>query len=191
MTPAAVSPWARNWTIVRSDLDIAHVMLPLSNFRLESVPGTTDSPAYRLVHNNQAPVPDCFCGSVLGQLGQDQPSFFEVTNMKPLPAYNQDSAAQYVKVSDLMNAYLARNPQVQRLEGIIKIPCHAHGSQLTEGALEGHAPLTVKTMVLLYQFANAIAGDNGESLPLLVVRTPLSPVCPINSDGTALGVGKN
>ena len=76
MTPAPSNPWNRNWTIVRADLDIAHVMLPLSNFKLETMSTQGKDPAYQVVQSNQAPVPNFFVNSVLVHRGQDTPSFF-------------------------------------------------------------------------------------------------------------------
>lgn len=187
MRPADSNPWIRNWTIVRADLDIAHVMLPLSNFRLHDVNTTGANISYQLVHNHQAPVPDCFSGAVLMQTGRDEPSFFEITGLEQLPTYDQDTAAQYVNISETMGTYLAENTNVQRLEGVIRIPCHAHGAQIPKGASPGHSPVTIKTTVQFYQFPNAVDGG----LSLLVVRTPLSPACPVNGDGTAVGVGKH
>jgi hypothetical protein len=186
MTPAAVNPWTRNWAIVSADQDIAHVMLPLNDFRLESV-STPRGPAYQLMHNCESPNPDCFWGSVLVPLGQVEASFYDITKLEQLPSYSANTASQYVQVAEVLGTYLAQNPQVQRLEGFIKIPCHANGAQLRDGALQGHAPLNIRTTVQLYQFPNAVEGG----LPLLLVRTPLSPVCPLNSDGTAVGLGKN
>src|SRR5438045_2448568 len=100
MTPAPSNQWTRNWTIVRADLDIAHVMLPLSNFKLETMSAGGKDPAFQVVHNNQAPVPDCFAKSVLVQRGQDAPSFFEITGLDGLPRYSQDSMDQYIQVSE-------------------------------------------------------------------------------------------
>lgn len=184
MTSAKDNPWDRTWTIVRSDLDIAHVMLPLNNFKLQGI--TAGKPGYQLVHSNQPPVPNCFDCALLTQIGADEPTFFEITGLEQLPPYSQEMIGEYVKVSESMAFYLTQNPSVKRLEGVIRIPCHAHGATVRDDSLPGHSPMTVKTPVQFYQFPNAIAGG----FSLLVVRAPLSPVCPTNGDGTAIGMGK-
>jgi hypothetical protein len=185
MMTAAINSWTRNWTIVSADLDLAHVLLPLSNFRLENVSPAGEDPAFRVQHNTQPPTLDCFAGAVLTQAGDHQPGFFEITSKKELPLYAQDTVGEYIEVLESMGAFMMKNPAVHRLEGVIKIPCHAHSSKFPQGT-QPHAPSTFDTPVHLYQFEGVVKGG----LPLLVVRTPLSPHCPRNGDGTGLGVGK-
>jgi hypothetical protein len=189
MTTAAIDSWTRNWTIVSADLDLAHVMLPLSSFRLANQSPAGTPPEYRVLHNNQPPALDCFAESSLVPVGDRQATFFEITGKEELPLYTLDSVGEYVDVLESMGAYMQKNPGVQRLEGVIQIPCHAHGAKFPQGAkyppgaIPGHSPLTVKTTVHLYQFDNVVEGGRH----LLVVRAPLSPLCPMNGDGTALG----
>jgi hypothetical protein len=173
-------PWTRNWTIVSADLDLAHVMLPLSSFTLVK---DTNSPAYRVMHNYQAPALDCFAASLLVPAGTQQASFFDITSKEQLPLYTHDTVGEYVEVLQSMCTYMTENTAVQRLEGIIKMPCHAHSAQFPEGT-QPHPPATFDTPVHLYRFDGVVTGG----LPLLVVRTPLSPLCPGNGDGTAMGV---
>jgi hypothetical protein len=177
-------PWTGDWTIVSADLDLAHVMLPLSSFKLVNETPAGNSPAYRVMHNYQAPALDCFAASRLVPAGDQQPSFFEITGKEELPLYTQDTVGEYVEVLASMCTYMMKNPAVQRLEGIIKMPCHAHSAQFPQGT-QPHLPSTSDTPVHLYQFDGAVTGGR----TLLVVRTPLSPLCPRNGDGTALGVG--
>jgi hypothetical protein len=187
MTSATADPWTRNWTIVSADLDVAHVMLPLSNFRLDNLSNGGNAPVYRVTHNAGPPAPDYFSGALLRPSGANAPSFFDITKMGQLPLYTQETASQYADVSDLMGTYLAQNTAVRRLEGQIRIPCHPAGGQPPPDTLPGHSPQTITTLVHLYQFDNAVTGGR----PLLVVHTPLSPTCPTNGDGTAIGMGKD
>jgi hypothetical protein len=185
MTPEAINSWtSRTWTIFSSDLDLAHVMLPLSGFRLENVSPAGTSPAFRVLHD-QVPALDCFADSVLVPAGDQTPSFFQITNKEELPLYAQDTVGEYIDVLESMGTYMTQNTTVQRLEGVIKIPCHAHSAQFPVGT-QPHSPLTADTPVHLYQFGDVVTGG----FPLLVVRTPLSPLCPRNGDGTAIGLGK-
>ena len=41
----------------------------------------------------------------------------------------------------------------------------------------------INTLIQVYQFSDVVDGKR----PLLVVRAPLSPVCPTNGNGTAIG----
>jgi hypothetical protein len=188
MMTAAVSSWSYNWTIVSADLDLAHVMLPLSSFRLQNVSPAGKSPAFKVLHNHQAPALDPFVGSVLVPAGDQQPNFFEITGKEQLPPYTLDTVGEYVDVLESMGTYMMKNPSVQRLEGVIKIPCHAHsrGVKFPRGT-QPHSPSAIETPVHLYQFDGVVEID----LPLLVMRAPLSPHCPKNGDGTVIAVGKN
>jgi hypothetical protein len=186
MNTAAINSWTRNWTIVSADLDLAHVMLPLSSFKLENVSPAGKSPAFRVLHD-QAPALDCFAGAVLTPAGDQLPTFFEITRKEQLPLYTLNTVDEYVEVLESMGSYMLKNPAVQRLEGVIKIPCHAHsrGTKFPRGT-QPHSPTTVDSPVHLYQFSGVVEGG----LPLLVMRAPLSPYCPMNGDGTALGTGR-
>jgi hypothetical protein len=181
MTPNPNSPWSATWTIVHTDLDISHVMTPLSGFRLENTNSTGNPASYRIVQNQTAPSVDCFNEAVLRPAGVDTPSFSDITRMSQLPLYGQDTASRYVDVSELMSAYLTANTTVQRLEGLVRIP------PATASSSRGVAPhAVIPTTLHLYLFSNAIVGG----LPLLVVRAPLSPLTPMNGDGGAMGYGR-
>jgi hypothetical protein len=186
MTPAAINSWKRSWTIVSADLDLAHVMLPLSSFRLETGSPAGKSPEFRVLHE-QPPALNCFADSVLVPAGDQQPNFYDITSKEQLPVYGPDTVGEYIDVLESMGSYLMKNPGVQRLQGVIKMPCHAHSAKYSPGAPHHHAPSTVEVTVNLYQFAGAVEGG----LPLLVIRAPLSSRCPMNGDGTAIGTGKN
>src|SRR5882757_6241743 len=151
MMTAAINSWTRDWTIVSADLDLAHVMLPLSSFRLKNEDTTGESPAFRVLHNYQTPALDCFAGALLHPAGDEQPSFFEITKKELLPLYTLDTVGEYVEVLESMGQYMTRNPAVQRLEGVIKIPCHAHSGKFPQGVLP-HSPATINATVHLYQF---------------------------------------
>lgn len=189
MNTAAIQSWTtRNWTIVSADLDLAHVMLPLSSFKLENVSPADESPRFRVLHNYQAPDLDPFEGSMLVPAGDQPPSFFDITGKEALPLYSLNTVGDYVEVLESMGTYMTKNPSIQRLEGVIKIPCHAHshGVKFPRGTRR-HSPSTISTPVHLYQFAGVVEGG----LPLLVIRAPLSPQCPANGDGSVVGYGKN
>jgi hypothetical protein len=143
------------------------------------------SPAFRVLHNDRAPALDCFADSVLVPAGDQQASFFDITSKEELPLYAQDTVSEYVDVLESMSTYMMKNPSVLRLEGVIKMPCHAYSAKFPPGT-QPHSPSTIDTAVHLYQFGPVVKGG----LHLLVMRTPLSPFCPTNGDGTAIGVGK-
>jgi hypothetical protein len=188
MMTAAINSWTWNWTIVSADLDLAHVMLPLSSFRLKNENPTGESPAFRVLHNYQTPVLDPFAGVLLVPAGDQNPNFFEITGKEELPPYTLASVGEYVDVLESMGTYMMKNPSVQRLEGVIRIPCHAHsrGAKFPRG-MQPHSPSAIDTPVHLYRFDDVVEGE----MPLLVMRAPLSPHCPKNGDGTVIGVGKN
>ncbi len=188
MMTAAINSWTRDWTIVSADLDLAHVMLPLSSFQLKNENPTGESPAFRVLHNYQTPALDPFAGVLLVPAGDQKPSFFEITSKEQLPLYTLDTVGEYVDVLESMGTYMMKNPSVQRLEGVIKIPCHAHshGAKFPRGT-RPHSPSAIDTPVHLYQFDGVVEGGRH----LLVMRAPLSPHCPKNGDGTAIAIGKN
>jgi len=179
---AATNSWTRNWTIVSADLDLAHVMLPLSSFRLENASPDSTSPVFRVLHNNP-PALDCFAESRLTPAGDGQPTFYEITGKEQLPLYTHATVGEYIDVLESMGPYMMRNPGVHRLEGVIKIPCHAHGGKCAPGEQGWHVPSTIQTAVHLYQFGGVVEGGRS----LLVVRAPLSEHCPMNGDGTVIG----
>jgi hypothetical protein len=182
----AENPWTTHaWTTVRSDLDIAHVMLPLTDFRLQEAGDKSKAPAYRLVYEDRVPGPDYFKNTLLRATGTHAPTFSKVTQLEYLPAYSRDHGVLYAEISDRMDAIMAQNADVQRIEGTIQIPCHAQGQHSGEYTLP-HGPMMVETIIQFYQFPNVVEGGR----PLLVVRAPLSPLCPTNGHGMALGIGK-
>src|SRR6266702_12068 len=140
----AADSWTRNWTIVSADLDLAHVMLPLTSFRLENVSPAGKGPVYRVLHNNKAPSVDCFAESYLVPAGSRPATFFEITGKEELPLYTLDTVGDYIDVLESMGTYMQKNPAVQRLEGVIKIPCHAHGAKCAPGQPGRHPPSTVE-----------------------------------------------
>jgi hypothetical protein len=182
MMTAAINSWTRNWMIVSADLDLAHVMLPLSSFRLEATPDNT-SPVFRVLHNNQAPALDCFAESRLVPADGSQPTFSDITGKKQLPLYTLATVGDYIDVQDQMGQYLMEHSDVQHLEGKIKIPCHSQDGKRARGTKDWHSPAAIEIDVKLYQFSGAVEGGR----PLLVVRAPLSPRCPMNGDGTVVG----
>jgi hypothetical protein len=179
------TPWQtdRPWQIVRADLELAHVFMPMSSFKFEPVPGS-DGKAFTIEHTNQAPHPDCFGNTVLRAVGSSHATFEKIAARKTLPLYGRDTASVYTDISVKVAKYMDQDPEVQRLEGIIRVPCHAHGAQLPKDAAAGHAPFWVKTLIHVYQFSKVVNGDR----PLLLIRAPLSPFCPMNGDGTAAGI---
>jgi hypothetical protein len=185
MTDPTRDPWQtdRPWQIVRADLGLAHVFMPLSGFKFE--PAAAGN-GYTIVHTYQAPQPDCFAGMVLRPAGSSRPTFEQIAQLKTLPAYDTSSASVYADVSAKVDTFMDQDLEVQRLEGVVKVPCHAHGAQLADDVLADHSPFWIKTLIHVYQFNNVVNGDG----PLLLFRAPLSPLCPINGDGTAIGIAK-
>ncbi len=187
-----------NWKIVHADLDLAHVFLPITDFSLVPDQDANKIDGYRLHYSCQTPNPDCFAETFFVAKGQSTPSFEQVISANPevadllqdsiLPKFGNDEAAAqlYAQVAKAMDSYMERDRDVQRLEGVIRVPCHAHGAEVDAKFVQGHSPLWIRTLVEVYQFPEAINGD----APLLVIRAPLSPVCPLNNDGTALGVNR-
>jgi hypothetical protein len=173
----------RPWQIVSADLDLAHVFLPL---KFNFTPHTREDglQGYKITHLFQAPYPDSFTESFLVCAGHTQPTFKTIADRDTLPNYESKWAADYTKVALRMASHMDKDRDVKRLEGIIKVPCHAHAAPLATGAVAGHPPMWIKTLIHFYQFSNVIDGDR----PLLVARAPLSPMCPLNGDGTALGL---
>lgn len=187
MTDSTRDPWQtdRPWQIVRADLNLAHVFMPLSGFKFEPVSGSGGG-AYTIVHMNQPPSPDCFAGMVLRPAGTSQPTFEKIAERKTLPCYDKNSASVYADISAKLAKFMDQDREVKRLEGVIRVPCHAHGAQLADDAIADHSPFWVKTFIHVYQFSNVIDGDG----PMLLFRAPLSPLCPTNGDGTAVGIAK-
>jgi len=183
---ATPDPWRpeRPWQIVRADLDLAHVFMPLSNFRFEQVNDPKLGIGYKIVHGFQAPHPNCFCDTFLRPAGKTQPSFETAAKRKTLNAYDSNTAADYKTVTSNLLEFLDRDHEVRRLEGFIKVPCHALGGPQPDDALTGHSPLWMKTLLHVYQFESVIDGDR----PFLLLRAPLAPLCPTNNDGSAVGL---
>jgi hypothetical protein len=161
-------------------------MLPLSSFKLQNVSPAGEDPQFRVLHD-QAPALDCFAQSVLVPAGDEQANFYDITKKEQLPLYGLGTLGEYIDVLDAMGSYMTKNPGVQRLQGVIKMPCHAHSAKYSPGTPEHHTPSTLDLTVNLYQFAGVVEGG----LPLLVIRAPLTSRCPMNGDGTVLGTGKN
>ncbi len=84
MTHPTQDPWQpeRPWQIVRADLDLAHVFMPLSSFKFEPVNEPGGGTAYKMVHTNQAPHPDCFCDTLFRPAGTTQPLFEKIAERK-------------------------------------------------------------------------------------------------------------
>jgi hypothetical protein len=187
------------WTMVRSDLDIAHVMLPLHHFCMK---GTGTSGAFNLTRAYQTPDPDCFSGVVFSTAGSTMPGRTELAALEyddpanamsvPLDLYTADLDKKYYMLACKLGAYLAGRPDLLRLEAQVRIPCHGYGAKIRDGRLQGHAPMTVNTPLQVYVFPDLVkpAADGEDFQSLLVVRTPLSPACPFNGDGTAIGFGR-
>jgi hypothetical protein len=185
MTDSTRDPWQtdRPWQIIRSDVSLAHVFMPLSSFNI--VPASTGN-GYTIVHTYQPPQPDCFADVVLRPTGSSQPTFQQVAQCPTLPAYDDTSASAYADVALKAAAFMEQDYEVQRLEGVIKVPCHAHGAALPAEVLADHPPFWIRTLIHVYQFSNVVNGDG----PLLLLRAPLSPLCPTNTDGTAVGIAR-
>jgi len=188
MMTAAVKSWTHNWTIVSADLVLAHVMLPLTSFRLEedadaSPDGT--KPVFRVFHNDRDPALNCFAETRLRLAGGDrQPDFHAITGKEQLPLYTLATVGAYIDVLELMGPYLTKNQkEIQRLQGTIKIPCHAHGGKCAPGETGWHSPSAIDVDVHFYHFGDVVEGGRS----LLVVRAPLSKKCPMNGDGTVIG----
>jgi hypothetical protein len=206
MSIAPTNTWGNiwdihTWTVVRADLDIAHVMLPLHHFSMKSA-GTNGG--FNLARSYQTPEPDCFKDVVFNTAGEKMPGETELkaieplyddpTNVlpRPLPLFNSDNEKKYYVLACKLGAYLATRPELLRLEAQVKIPCHGFGSKIRDGRLQGHAPMIVNTPLQVYVFPDVVQPALGSDLlqSLLVVRTPLSPACPFNGDGTAIGFGR-
>ena len=177
----------RAWQIVRADLDLAHVVAPLSSFTFEpttrkTIDGYTIE-GYKIAPTGDATAPHCFNESFLVPVGTHLPTFDAITKKKRLPLFTDKSATEYVDVCDMIALYMERNREFQRLEGVIAVPCHPAGAAAPKGTLADHSSLRIKTLLHVYQFGNVVDGER----PLLVMRAPLSPVCPTNGDGTAIG----
>jgi hypothetical protein len=185
MAIATPDPWltGRNWRIVRADLNLAHVFIPLSSFTFEAATSTDGSSGYTIAHTYQAPLPDFFANIFLRPVGSTEPQFQAITNKASLPLYDKSSATEYADVAAQMATYMETDPKVRHLESEIMVPCHANCAEVPGQAAPGHTPMWMQTTIHVYQFSNVVNGDN----PLLLIRAPLSPLCPANGGGTALG----
>lgn len=179
--------WSRlKWSIVRSDIEIAAAMLPLKNFTLQKSNGASPQNTYRLAHPTAEVVSGYFKDTFFREAGHEVPRLGDIThNGASLPRHSPDTDALYVEVSELMSNYLLQKPDTRRLEGVMKIPCHPYGSSGHADSVPGHTPMTINTPIQFFQFPDAIEGG----LSLLFARAPLSPFCPMNGDGTAIGFG--
>lgn len=186
MSEANADPWqtGRPWQIVRADLDLAHVFLPLNQFFFKPTTRKDGVKGYTITHTYQPPQPDCFSRSFLACVGTSPPPAFDkIADRKTLPVYDSDLATTYADVSAMIVAHVEQNREVKRLEGIIRIPCHGHGATLEDKTPLDHSPMWINTLIQVYQFSDVVDGKR----PLLVIRAPLSPVCPANGNGTATG----
>jgi len=108
---------------------------------------------------------------------------FAAAKMPPLPAYNADNAQQYADVAAAIAAHMDENPDVQHLEGTIKVP--VHGADTTPGAETLDDPARwMEATVRIYQFTDGVVGNS----PLLLVSNQLSPASAANGGGTAIGL---
>jgi hypothetical protein len=182
MTAPTRDPWLTTipWQIVRSDVDLAHVFIPLSSFKF-----VKSGNGYTIDYTNQPPHPDVFGDTVLRPAGT-RPAVFEkiAERTKKMPAYGKSSAKVYADISDKIATYLDADSEIERLEGVIRVPCHAHGATVHSQAVAGHQAFWMKTHIHIYHFGNVVEGDHS----FLLLRAPLSPLCPTNSDGTAVGI---
>jgi hypothetical protein len=178
MTDPTRDPWQTDhpWQIVRADVGLAHVFMPLSGFKFEPVAAGN---GYTIAHTHQPPQPDCFAGIVLRPAGSSRPTFEQVAQCRTLPVYDTSCAFVYADVSAKADMFMDQDPEVQRLEGVIRVPSHANGAQ-------DQSPLWIEKLIHVYQFSNVVGGDG----PLLLFRAALSPLSPTNGDGTAIAIAK-
>ena len=191
MASKSTTQWNLKWTIVRADRDLEHVMLPLKTFRMRTINRKAPR-SYQLVHEDPPPTQTCFAGAKLVHIGHEPPDLRKILGKSKakLPAYDQNNkkiVTRYAKDSELISSYMAVNPQIERLEGVVTIPCHDPAVPLHKKALVGHEPFKVQTLLQFYHFPKAVEGGHS----LLFVRAPVRPGCPMNGDGTAGGVGHN
>lgn len=187
MNDTTPDPWVtgRVWHIVRADVDLKHAFAPNSGFIFEHDTNENRIDGYRIVHKFQCPHPRCFGDTFLQPVGNTQPTF-AAAEMPPLPAYNADNAdnaKQYAAVSAAIAARMDENPDVQRLEGTIKVPVHPADTTPGAETLDDPAqwmPATVR----IYQFTDGVVGN----APLLLVSNHLSPTKAANGGGTAIGL---
>ena len=174
---------ARQWRIVTADADLAHVFPPPSTFSFDP---TQDGNGFNIRNMYGTPSPDCFSQTVLIRAGTSEPTFEQMTGETELPDWADDPVTrkQYTDAADLMSAHFQKDPDVKRLQGFIRIPCHAHGAKLEPQYLQNHSPMWIQTQINVYQFSGVVNGDG----PLLVIWTPISRVCPLNGNGTIIGL---
>ena len=180
MSDADRDPWTEHsmWQIVRADADLEHVFRPLSRivFKPDTEAGV---PGFRMVQVSPPPGGDSFHDTFLVRAGT-RPPILQQIDMAPLPVFNSGNAQRYADISTSLAKHLHGNRDLQRLEGRVTIPCHAHSSHQASD----HPPLRVTTWIHVYQFDRAVSGRD----PLLLVWAPLSPTCPLNGNGTVIGL---
>ena len=109
MSDTTADPWqtGRPWQIVRADLDLAHVFLPLNQFFFQPTTAQGRLQGYTITHPYQAPQPDCFsCSFLVPVRHQPAPAFEKIADRKTLPLYNSDSATTYADVSAMIVAHM-------------------------------------------------------------------------------------
>ncbi len=185
MKPTAADSWERDWSIISADADIEHLMIQMTDFRFRNLSPTGSHPEYEVVYNGAPPSPDHFSGiRFLPVAGRDV-SFRAIPRTRPLPAYKPGNGYPYGKVADGIIEFMGTTPDIRRLEGVLRVDCHDARVALGAG-VKPHSVRTFDADVHFYQFDGAFE----DGLPLLLVRFPLSPRCPRNGDGTAIGFGR-
>jgi hypothetical protein len=170
--------WAGpEWTIVRSDVDMAHVFVPNDTITFEA----KSTGKYTVIHKSGPLVPDVFDSVVFVAVDGEQFSFDKVDSNYPLPLFSHQHARRYKKLADALETFAEKNKKVRRLEGTINIPCHGPCRSAD------HPTDTVETLIHVYQFADAVKGDDGRRRRLLVIRRPLDPASASNGNGIVLG----
>ena len=91
MKSETTDPWTTfEWKIVTADADIAHVMMPLSTFRLKNVSAELKLPEYEIEYTTQPPVPNSFAGTRLIPVQGDSLRFYDVAQVDVLPVYKNE-----------------------------------------------------------------------------------------------------
>lgn len=185
MKPNAADSWERDWSIISADADIAHLMTQMTDFRFRKVQSAGNGPEYEVVYNGPPPSPDHFSGIRFVPVEGREVHFRDIPRSETLPAYKQGNGYPYGKVADGIVEFIGSTPNIQRLEGVLRVDCHDPKWPLASG-VKPHAVSSFDADVHFYQFDGAFE----DGLPLLLVRFPLSPRCPRNGDGTAVGFGR-
>jgi hypothetical protein len=173
------------WRIVRADLNLAQVFKPESSFRFQWVQSDPKlGPGYRIADFSEPLHPNCFSETFLRPAGSVAPTFEIAAKRTALSAYSVTAEPEYDEVIQAILDYVTRNHQVQRLEGVVHQLCHAPNGLQPNNVLVPHPQMWIKTPLHIYRFD----GVFGANEPLLLVHTPLSPLCPINTDGSAVGL---